>query len=911
MPEVKTYIISAAVIILIAIASYFGFKYSAIASNGMLILDDFNHGLDLTIWSTYEEHHATNWGGGAEGLCGGSDADQSSYNLWNRSIIDTRVPYYECKPNDCSGTFVNYASPSEIYYSTSGNLSCATYTNPSFATTENCYYGISGWSASSCKSIIGSNPGVWASDCSHSKDYCYNAQNGWGCQNKCWTGTHTTYVNQQCGSYGFVQGQIGRDAYSLYHTIQVPAKASDQMNYVTVGWGQMSLAASSNSHTSYDNCNPYQAINSQVASNKLFSTEDIAIHYSYSGTDCRTDGCSSNIPVGEIWLGDKQMPINYNQFDDYSSRDYTKHTKTGFLEIKRYDDLDLSKYKIFVDGIEQGEGQNINPVPLIFKGSIKITAPIQYSPYFSCSIDKDTEVLVRDTFAAGSQINIHTLTYTPTKFCPQDLGVMIFSSKGLTNELGSITQRLANGETITVPEGEYYIVQYITKYVTDMAERCGVGQAYNIKARTCEQQAFQQIDNAQLFACNVDSDCLLPPNCEDVSATCQSDNKCQYVSKVCTQQQISNYVEVMKTLALQAPVVEKVNSGSDKVSFDGDATVAGLSFTSTVPKVLSDKCPVPQGSAVIGKGCYETEVTWGDETFTIVDGETKNISKYLSVTYHMTGVPAFYGVKSKRVYNYCSPTDTSCSRCPSEQKTFNYEFVKATADTCNPTVDWKNSFEVSFSNVFDVAPLQYQDKIELNGNNQLKLGITNHIFGLTNSGDKLKISKGLTDLYTPAQDISLNLPEGNSYQYIDLPSDTLGIVTVEIVPYFWMMDNQQYIADDKLVLGYYVQDTFDCHKDGCQYGICQDGSNQCIVNADCTTGLKCTGSTVCNPTTKACEAQTNCKENGCAKGETCNSQDICVPISLNNQNFIWLYIVAGALVVTIFGLIIFIAKRGK
>lgn len=147
----------------------------------------------------------------------------------------------------------------------------------------------------------------------------------------------------------------------------------------------------------------------------------------------------------------------------------------------------------------------------------------KYKIPYNCKINDD-EILIFDSFAAGSTVNISTLTHEPVKFClDYPIKARSFEENGIKTDIrGEILQKMVRGESTTVPENEEYKVFYITKLTSDIGLRCGIDEAYSTQTGICENPAEQII-----VGCKTDADCYIPPGCTGVSSSCV-ENECAF-----------------------------------------------------------------------------------------------------------------------------------------------------------------------------------------------------------------------------------------------------------------------------------------------------------------------------------------------------------------------------------------------
>jgi hypothetical protein len=618
----------------------------------------------------------------------------------------------------------------------------------------------------------------------------------------------TTGIDYSKWDYGVVYGHM----YNGYNYFDNPPHADPEIHYDINGniflgahcWGGQG-------QTEYHTAGA-------LFSKRLWTTENLKMRVSSYWEDTGDNDDCNTYPW--ISFGDSGNLIK--KMTRYQSGQTT--TTNGIIEIKRYDDLDLTKYVVVVDGQEAYLEDNTEPVNLKLVGGMLWVDFVKYAPYMSCEIDYTNEVVVRDKFAEGSTVNMTTLTYTPLKFCPQDLGVLRFTEQGLTDELGSLTEAVARGKSLVVPAGEYWQYDYVTEYVTNMTERCGVGFAYDTSLEECVSVASQQIPTNVLLYCEEDADCVVPPNCHDATVSCV-DNQCDYNSSVCTMEQIINYISVIEALDLEQPEVILLNNGSIKVRFVADETVAGELFEATIPSPQKQKteCQVSEGYlSPLKEGCYKTVVDWGDYLFNIENGEEKKINDYVTVKYIMGGKGVYNGIKSAKRE---MPPDGNCER---QDISFDYEWV-AEGD-CYPEKDYENIFEVTFTDVIDITDATYTEKVALGSNNIAKVSIKNNIFPLNDAGFTVQFSKGLRDIYLPSSTTDANFASGESDYNVNMLSDELGTYTMEIIPFFNIVGNQFY-QFKKIAISYYVgQETFDCSVYGCTIGECQPDVS-CLVDS--------------------------------------------------------------------------------
>ena len=156
---------------------------------------------------------------------------------------------------------------------------------------------------------------------------------------------------------------------------------------------------------------------------------------------------------------------------------------------------------------------------------------VKYKVPYSCKID-DNSVLVFDDF--NIDFSQDDLSYSPLRYCLDNPPILrSFEADGLMqDEKGEIFQKLVTGNTVSVKEGTTIRVPYITKYVEGQQLRCSINEAWNSKLKKCQIIVEQETPTAMLIACETDSDCWLPKNCEEITVECSS-NKCIYSAETC------------------------------------------------------------------------------------------------------------------------------------------------------------------------------------------------------------------------------------------------------------------------------------------------------------------------------------------------------------------------------------------
>lgn len=374
----------------------------------------------------------------------------------------------------------------------------------------------------------------------------------------------------------------------------------DQCSLIKVEDGRLKLLGIGSTSSDYSNI-------PTAKSTRVFSKEELKIRYI---VDCSGDNFDSTCGEFRIGYGGLTFPITSDCTTPVGGHGVYTCYHEGILELKRYDDLDPYRFVIIHDGKEISTGRNKEEgEPLIISGK-GIIDEVKYLPYYSCQIDRDTEVVVRKTFYSGSEVNIGKLRYynpIDSKFCPKDLGILVYDEEGLRRQSGNILEKIAEGEKIIVPDNEYWELQYIAPYREDMKERdCGAGEFYS-----------------------------------------ESQERC-----------ISTVSEKEKQ-EIPVPEIEIINTGQNQVTFTyAEYTkVAGTLFDLKSIEVLKNnpECQIARGEYLTPseyEGCYIATIEWAKQEIKVKNGETAKLSDHILITYKMDGRGTYNGVKKDIDYNY-------------------------------------------------------------------------------------------------------------------------------------------------------------------------------------------------------------------------------------------------------------------
>ena len=148
---------------------------------------------------------------------------------------------------------------------------------------------------------------------------------------------------------------------------------------------------------------------------------------------------------------------------------------------------------------------------------------IKYKIPYNCKIEDD-EILLFDSYAAGSTVNISTLSHEPVKFClDYPIKARSFEEDGIKTDIrGEILQKIVQGKSTTVPDTEEWKIFYITKQTGDISLRCDIDEAFSTETGLCENPSEQLI-----VGCQSDADCYIPNGCTGLTCEC-IDNELVY-----------------------------------------------------------------------------------------------------------------------------------------------------------------------------------------------------------------------------------------------------------------------------------------------------------------------------------------------------------------------------------------------
>jgi hypothetical protein len=798
------------IVLLLIALNFRGFLGTIVGGDDFQIYDDFYTGFRDDLWETYEHTKADNCNANA---CGFNPIEGCAFKKgwfdcnngvasYNKKEIEEYLWELECEENTCGGASVGFDDPiveAGGTYSEGGFSFYMPYTEEAprqlgVACLQDCppppppvkvplqcekfggqvtsYYGTTGSNKANCaaheqeqmcQQCYGFDGNIGANPCGTG---CFICSCLFG-ENFCTTGSTTSYG--ECGGY---KQDTCKQPSLIRH------EDTRDLGVITVTTGNMNLLAERTLAGAYNYC-AGKITKAEAKTTKKFDNEDIKITYTNAQGET----------TGSLKYGDTSIPLS--------------SVPNSIIEIRRSDDFDLTQYDVYSNGQFLMEGNNPNPSSLEFKGRMTIHS-VKYKPYYSCAIDYETEVVVRDRYNAGQTIDINDLTYTPKKFCPTDLGVLIITEQGLTDEKGSITQALAQGETITIEtdcgaqtncvDAEYIQVDYISNYVTGMSEKCGLGQVYEVTDNNtgdgkCVQVAGQAISTNELLYCKADSDCKIPAKCEDTTVECVN-STCDYESATCSQDQIINDLLTEATTILDEPQINVLDDGITKVTFTTPQDLIGTDFAVSGREHIfgNDDCYRPEdpvtGEPTWGyipastEGCYAINVNWGGYSFSIENGETKVLDEHVSVKYRLSGRGAYYGEKDCATVGEGEDEVTSCIF-------YDYEF--------RPKDSNSNIFEVTLTNLFELEDVEYDSYVKLNDDKHITLTLKNNIKVDADGGFNTRLSTGLRDIFYDTLDIQETFTASTSKEYeLNIDTTELGVNNFEIIPYINILGTQKY-----------------------------------------------------------------------------------------------------------------------
>lgn len=240
-------------------------------------------------------------------------------------------------------------------------------------------------------------------------------------------------------------------------------------------------------------------------------------------------GFALNFPGIGSWSLPGEYSSTFCHYDYSRSSWICEQPEIYFVKIS-HDPTDYTKTYIYVNGRLHQEFTH-NPI-YTYEPYMEIKGNFDYvrwKPILGCEVNAN-EVVVRDLFGGGSEYINFTkddLSYIPTKYCPSDYPTIIrsYAEGGLVSDTrGTVTEKLATGQIITVPPFQTYEVQYMADYIINMIPRCDpFSEYYDTNKGGCVKQGF-------IFepACFINSDCWLPSRCAGIVDVQCVDNQCIY-----------------------------------------------------------------------------------------------------------------------------------------------------------------------------------------------------------------------------------------------------------------------------------------------------------------------------------------------------------------------------------------------
>lgn len=209
----------------------------------------------------------------------------------------------------------------------------------------------------------------------------------------------------------------------------------------------------------------------------------------YSDVDTGTFG---NRNVENIVIEIKPKLNNPNDITEYDVYIRGKYIKTISIS-------DNNIYMVFTSGtLGINERTVVQPENGINYLKYKV-------PFESCTV-LDGEVIVREDFEEGTNININSFKYPVKRFCINNPPQLLKLGVGQEAETrGDLFTELVSGDDISVASGFIYKISYVTNYQQGMEQNCPVGSAViNAKTGQCEQYAIEQAPETVILPPSLD-----------------------------------------------------------------------------------------------------------------------------------------------------------------------------------------------------------------------------------------------------------------------------------------------------------------------------------------------------------------------------------------------------------------------
>jgi len=482
----------------------------------------------------------------------------------------------------------------------------------------------------------------------------------------------------------------------------------------------------------------------------------------------------SNVNRGKIQIWDRK---------DYRGNDIKIRASGGQVYLNEYrfnmgsdgsillavsSTVNSDMVQVSINGADKGE-INLNGKPLNIGLETGLWVDyIKYNP-LGCEIRND-EVLVFDDFTSGSSFNlidddnIQNLKYKPIHYCPTETQFLIrdLTTNNIVGDRGELLRKLVRGETITVPQNKLYRVSYITKFVEGQTPSCSIGFAINTKTNKCEQVIFQKEPSEVILQCKTDSDCILINGCKDITFNGCKSNQCDYSSKVCSPDQIINelivYKEILKEVQSRdikfIPLNVHQFSFTHKYDAPSSLNIGTLVFSSSTPEYICGAINEVYSDRTSGKvskpDCYSVTTNSGK----LKNNEEININEYLKVKYLFSGAGVRFN--ENQLIGWQN----------------NNDWVNVFMFTIDPSFLKINNFDV-------------KNEYLINSNAQIKIMINNNFKEINSVKFEVKTSPRLLKQAPKiiiTQSYALNY--GVNEILIDVPTDQIGLINVEVIPFF-------------------------------------------------------------------------------------------------------------------------------
>ncbi|MEA2037519.1 MAG: hypothetical protein U9O94_08470 [Nanoarchaeota archaeon] len=360
-----------------------------------------------------------------------------------------------------------------------------------------------------------------------------------------------------------------------------------------------------------------------VGSTKIISDSTLYIFNDFFKYDSDIYYKLSGSPINSIQgtpdrAGTGTLTTSTGAIDEMTSSRFSSAEKEAVMRISR-GFLDPNIVTINIAGREtQSDVSNLNVffLKLTGQGTVKIDE-IRYSiPYVGdCGVSVG-DVVVFDDFAKGSKISWadpRTFTYEPKRFCFEHPAWAYSSEQqGIrVDKNADLIQKLADGGSHIVSEGDFIRVTYVTNFVEGMEPSCPVGSAINTNTGKCQQIVEEA---PVILQCNAKSDCLVPDSCDSSQVSCVN-GLCSYEGVQC-----KNEVLVKQEIILQKEnKVVPLDVGAQTILIKNNVSKTQFSIGSlsgTISVVSNNDVQITiDGTSKIGNYKYNDYLTLESEVF--------------------------------------------------------------------------------------------------------------------------------------------------------------------------------------------------------------------------------------------------------------------------------------------------------